>query len=267
MDKRGVEVQPMEELSFQAADAEQRAMMEEMCVQVDDNDNVIGPVSKKISHLNSKIREGLLHRAFSVFLFDSQGRLLLQQRSSKKITYNLQWTNTCCSHPVFFVDGNNTESGRGIPDPEWELERNDNLGIKRAAQRKLWHELGIPAAKIPLENFHYLTRIHYISTSASEDGVWGEHEIDYILFVRADTPIEPRPTEVADYRYVTQDELRALIAQADQSSSPALAKDKIVLTPWFRLIAGSHLFKWWDAFVAGKIHEHYDHDTIHRMLE
>ena len=46
------------------------------------------------------INTGLLHRAFSVFLFDSQNRLLLQQRASEKITFPDMWTNTCCSHPL-----------------------------------------------------------------------------------------------------------------------------------------------------------------------
>ena len=46
------------------------------------------------------INKGLLHRAFSVFLFDSQNRLLLQQRASEKITFPDMWTNTCCSHPL-----------------------------------------------------------------------------------------------------------------------------------------------------------------------
>lgn len=47
------------------------------------------------------IRKGLLHRAFSVFLFNSEGKLLLQQRSKDKITFALDWTNTCCSHPLY----------------------------------------------------------------------------------------------------------------------------------------------------------------------
>jgi isopentenyl-diphosphate delta-isomerase len=48
----------------------------------------------------ANINKGLLHRAFSVFLFDSQNRLLLQQRASEKITFPDMWTNTCCSHPL-----------------------------------------------------------------------------------------------------------------------------------------------------------------------
>ena len=107
------------------------------------------------------IEEGLLHRAFSVFLFDSQNQLLLQQRAAEKITFPGMWTNTCCSHPL------------GLPG-----ETGDSLdaavqGVRRAAQRKLDQELGIKKAQVPLEKFRFLTRIHYMAPS---DGKWGEHE-------------------------------------------------------------------------------------------
>jgi isopentenyl-diphosphate delta-isomerase len=109
----------------------------------------------------SNIDRGLLHRAFSVFLFDSNNRLLLQQRASEKITFPDLWTNTCCSHPL------------GIPG-ETGAELDDAvLGVKRAAQRKLNHELGIKPEQVPLEKFEFFTRIHY---KAPSDGKWGEHE-------------------------------------------------------------------------------------------
>jgi isopentenyl-diphosphate delta-isomerase type 1 len=107
------------------------------------------------------IDRGLLHRAFSVFLFDSQNRLLLQQRASEKITFPDMWTNTCCSHPL----GIPGETGVGL-DASVQ-------GVRRAAVRKLDHELGIPSAQVPIDDFKFLTRIHYKSPS---DGKWGEHE-------------------------------------------------------------------------------------------
>lgn len=73
-----------------------------------------------LGHLMTNIDQGLLHRAFSVFLFDSQNRLLLQQRASEKITFPDMWTNTCCSHPL------NTPS---------ELIEEDQLG-KIISQKK-----------------------------------------------------------------------------------------------------------------------------------
>jgi len=111
----------------------------------------------------TNINQGLLHRAFSVFLFDpTTKKLLLQQRASEKITFPNQWTNTCCSHPL------HTASELGH-DLQSSIE-----GVKRAAQRKLHHELGIKSEQVPLEGFAFLTRIHYLS--ASGQGLWGEHE-------------------------------------------------------------------------------------------
>jgi isopentenyl-diphosphate Delta-isomerase len=109
----------------------------------------------------ANIDQGLLHRAFSVFLFDSNSRLLLQQRASEKITFPDMWTNTCCSHPL------------GIPGETGVTMQESIMGVKRAAQRKLDHELGIQAEQVPLELFKFLTRIHY---KAPSSGKWGEHE-------------------------------------------------------------------------------------------
>lgn len=101
----------------------------------------------------------LLHRAFSVFLFrPSDGRLLMQKRASEKITFPDMWTNTCCSHPLAVKQ---------------EMVPEGTLGVRRAAQRKLHHELGIPNAQVPLDGFVYITRIHYLAPSS---GLWGEHE-------------------------------------------------------------------------------------------
>jgi isopentenyl-diphosphate delta-isomerase type 1 len=111
------------------------------------------------------INKGLLHRAFSVFLFDSQNRLLLQQRATEKITFPDMWTNTCCSHPL------------GIPGETGSNLEESIQGVRRAAQRKLDHELGIKAAQVPIDDFRFLTRIHYVSPS---DGKWGEHESQYM---------------------------------------------------------------------------------------
>jgi isopentenyl-diphosphate delta-isomerase len=109
----------------------------------------------------TNINKGLLHRAFSVFLFNDKNELLLQQRASEKITFPDMWTNTCCSHPLHVSN----ETGSNLPDAI--------LGVKHAAQRKLDHELGIKKEQVPLEKFHFLTRIHY---KAPSDGKWGEHE-------------------------------------------------------------------------------------------
>jgi len=169
--------------------------------------------------LNENIRKGLLHRAFSIFLFNEEGKLLLQQRSKEKITFPLDWTNTCCSHPLFRDD---------------EIEEKDEIGVKRAAQRKLEHELGIPAEDVPLSAFKCVSRIHYIAES---NGIWGEHEIDYILIIQRNVRVTPNYNEVENYQYVSQEELTKFTLDPNVS-----------LTPWFRLIAvNSLLTQWWNA--------------------
>ena len=97
---------------------------------VDESDAVKGFETKRDCHLKANIIEhGMLHRAFSVFLFNKKGDLLMQKRSDKKITFPGYITNSCCSHPL-----HNDE----------ELEEYNNIGIRKAAKRRLSYELGIP---------------------------------------------------------------------------------------------------------------------------
>ncbi|CAH1768814.1 9218_t:CDS:2 [Entrophospora sp. SA101] len=172
-------------------DEEQIRLMEEMCILVDENDKKIGSDTKKNCHLMKNIKEGLLHRAFSVFLFNSEDKLLLQQRSSDKITFPNNWTNTCCSHPL---------------NTKLELEEENQIGVLRAAQRKLEHELGIKAEQVPLDKFKFLTRIHYLAPS---DDIWGEHEIDYILIIRTNVDLNINLNEVKETKYFSKDELQS----------------------------------------------------------
>lgn len=206
----------------------------------------------------TNIDKGLLHRAFSVFLFDSNDRLLLQQRASEKITFPDMWTNTCCSHPL------------GIPGETGAELDAAVLGVKRAAQRKLNHELGIKAEQVPLEKFEFFTRIHY---KAPSDGKWGEHEgkspteglpavrnstdyvlVDYILFIKADVDLEPSPNEVRDTCYVSADELKKMFEQ------PGLK-----FTPWFKLICNSMLFEWWSHLGTPALDKYKGEKEIRRM--
>ena len=230
-------------------DEEQIRLMDEMCIVLDKDDNPIGSASKKACHLMTNINQGLLHRAFSAFLFHpATHKLLLQQRASEKITFPDMWTNTCCSHPL----AHPAETGHG------DLPSNV-AGAKRAAQRKLKHELGIPATQVPVSDFSFLTRIHYLAPS---DGTWGEHEIDYILFIEADVTLEPNENEVKDTRWVSPEELRQMFRDVESQSG----KDKALkYTPWFRLICEGMLFEWWDKLVAGKLSEVVDETRIRRM--
>ncbi|KAK3669555.1 isopentenyl-diphosphate delta-isomerase idi1 [Recurvomyces mirabilis] len=219
-------------------DEEQIRLMDEVCIVLDDQDQPIGSASKKVCHLMENINRGLLHRAFSCFLFDSQNRLLLQQRASEKITFPDMWTNTCCSHPL------------GIPGETGATLSAAISGVKRAAIRKLDHELGIKATQVPYEKFDFLTRIHY---KAPSDGKWGEHEIDYILFIKTDVDLDVNPNEVSDTRYVSQSELRRM-----------LKDESLKFTPWFKLICQSMIFEWWD-HLDGGLGKYMEEREIRRM--
>ncbi|KAJ7973635.1 Isopentenyl-diphosphate isomerase [Quillaja saponaria] len=184
---------------------QRRLMFEDECILVDENDRVVGHDSKYNCHLMEKIEsENLLHRAFSVFLFNSKFELLLQQRSATKVTFPLVWTNTCCSHPLY---------------RESELIDENALGVRNAAQRKLLDELGIPAEDVPVDQFTPLGRILY---KAPSDGKWGEHELDYLLFIVRDVGVNPNPDEVADIKYVNREQLKELLRKADADEKGTL---------------------------------------------
>ncbi|QLL30895.1 hypothetical protein HG536_0A07100 [Torulaspora globosa] len=230
---------------FFGHDDEQIRLMNENCIVLDWNDEAIGAGTKKLCHLMSNIEKGLLHRAFSVFLFNERGELLLQQRASEKITFPDLWTNTCCSHPLCVddelgVDGSLAEKVQGAIN---------------AAVRKLEHELGIPQSETRTRGrFHFLNRIHYMAPSNEP---WGEHEIDYILFYRLckgqELSVAPNVNEVRDSKWVSAEQLKQMF------SDPNLK-----FTPWFKLICESYLFQWWEQL--SDLSKVENDPRIHRML-
>lgn len=131
---------------------------------VDENDNVIGEGEKIDVH-----RKGLLHRAFSVLVFNDAGELLIQRRALEKYHAGGLWANTCCSHPA--------------PGETW-LD---------AAHRRLPEEMGFDC-EIE-ENFVFTYRAEF------ENGLI-EHEIDHVFFGRWNGVPRPNPEEVCDYRWV-----------------------------------------------------------------
>ncbi|XP_058102515.1 isopentenyl-diphosphate Delta-isomerase I isoform X2 [Magnolia sinica] len=230
-----------EEVSMDAV--QRRLMFEDECILVDEEDRVVGHDSKYNCHLMEKIEsENLLHRAFSVFLFNSKNELLLQQRSATKVTFPKVWTNTCCSHPLY---------------RDSELIDENFLGVKNAAQRKLFDELGIPAEDLPIDQFVPVGRMLY---KAPSDGKWGEHELDYLLFIVRDVHLHPNPEEVADVKYVNRDQLKELLRKADAG------EEGVKLSPWFKLVVDNFLLKWWDHLERGTLAEAIDMKTIHKLI-
>ena len=197
------------------SDSTQESLMAEAVIQVTENDEVIGPISK----LDSHHQDGNYHRAFSVMLFDSSGRLLLQRRASHKITFPDVWANSCCSHPLH---------------SEEEMELKNALGVKRAAVRKLEQELGIHPSQVPIEKFDFVTKMRY---QARQDEDWIEREIDHCLVIHADVDVNPNPNEVSEVKWVSQDELEEMLVSDDSEN---------VIAPWFRCIAARIMDDdWW----------------------
>ena len=197
------------------SDSTQESLMAEAVIQVTENDEVIGPISK----LDSHHQDGKYHRAFSVMLFDSSGRLLLQRRASHKITFPDVWANSCCSHPLH---------------SEEEMELKNALGVKRAAVRKLEQELGIHPSQVPIEKFDFVTKMRY---QARQDEDWIEREIDHCLVIHADVDVNPNPNEVSEVKWVSQAELEEMLVSDDSEN---------VIAPWFRCIAARIMDDdWW----------------------
>ena len=196
---------------LEGLDSDQRSMMTELCILVDKDDNPIGGASKKECHHG----EGALHRAFSVLLFDSNDRLLVQKRASTKITFPSIWANTCCSHPLMV-----SEEGVMTEEP-----------VRSAAIRKMEQELGIPSEISKKWDFNEIGKFKYSSRWNHE---WIEREIDHVLMVRGDTDIKPNLNEVEAFEWVHLDEVGNMVTQTGRWS------DEIV-APWFKAIVSAYL--------------------------
>ena len=144
--------------------------MEENVILVDEKDNQIGLMPKMEAH-----EKGLLHRAFSVFIFNENGELLLQQRAKDKYHSPLLWTNTCCSHQR--IGESNVEAGR----------------------RRLYEEMGFTVDLKEIFSFIY---------KAPFDNGLTEHELDYVLIGRYDDVPNINKEEVASYKWMTLQDVK-----------------------------------------------------------
>ncbi|MFV0237569.1 MAG: isopentenyl-diphosphate Delta-isomerase [Flavobacteriales bacterium] len=144
--------------------------MQEHVVLVNEKDSPLGLMKKQEAHV-----KGLLHRAFSVFIFNDKNETLLQQRASEKYHSPLLWTNTCCSHPR---------------DGETYLE---------GAQRRLQEEMGISC---PLEKkFHFIYR-------ADVGHNLIEHELDHVFIGYYNENPILNPKEVSNFKWLTIEEIQ-----------------------------------------------------------
>ena len=144
--------------------------MEEFVVLVDQDDQKLGLMEKQQAHV-----AGLLHRAFSVFVFNSKGELMIQQRAASKYHSPTLWTNTCCSHP------------------------RDNETYEQAAHRRLGEEMGFDCELEYKFNFIYKAHLE-------NDLI--EHELDHVFIGTFDNEPKLNSDEVMAYRWVELDDLK-----------------------------------------------------------
>jgi isopentenyl-diphosphate delta-isomerase len=144
-------------------------------VLVNEQDEQVGLMDKMQAH-----REGLLHRAFSVFVFDRKGKMLLQKRSAAKYHGGNLWSNACCSHPY------------------------PGEAIETAAQRRLQEELGFVT---PLQKV-----FEFVYKADVENGLI-EHEYDHVFVGEYEGTVQMNEKEVADYCYENMNDIKWMIRE------------------------------------------------------
>jgi len=145
----------------------------EQVILVDEQDNEIGLMEKMEAH-----EKALLHRAFSIFIFNSKGELLLQQRAISKYHSGGLWTNSCCSHP---------RQGEEITE---------------AALRRLKEEMGF---EVPLEKvFDFIYKAPFMNGLT-------EHEFDHVFVGYYDGEVYPNPIEVENYAFRSFERIERLM--------------------------------------------------------
>lgn len=156
----------------------------ENVVLVDENDREAGSATKLAAHEDG----GRLHRAFSVFVFDAGGRMLLQRRAKDKYHFGGLWTNTCCGHP-----------------------RPGEL-VEEAASRRLWEEMGISPTLTRVTSFVY-------EAFDPESGLT-EREYDHVFRGYYEGDPDPDPAEVSGWDWVSTEELARDLARSPASYTP-----------------------------------------------
>jgi isopentenyl-diphosphate delta-isomerase len=155
----------------------------EQLILVDDQDREIGSEAKSVCHEG----DGILHRAFSIFVFNAAGDLLLQQRSESKPLWPLFWSNTCCSHPRV----------------------GETMDV--AVSRRLSQELGFDC------DLRYLYKFRY---QAAFGDIGSEHEYCWVYVGYYDGPVDPNVSEIADWRFVDIKSLNEELASNEDQFTP-----------------------------------------------
>ena len=168
----------------------------DVVVLVDEHGADVGTAGKLAAHR----APGRLHRAFSVFVFTSDGRLVLQRRAATKYHFAGRWSNSCCGHPR-----------PGEP-------------VLEAARRRLFEELGVTCALVEVGTFRY--------TARDEASGLVEAELDHVLVGVCDDQPAPDPAEVDAVRAVTVGELDEGLRSEPGAYTPWLAEASGLAAGW-----------------------------------
>ena len=156
----------------------------EQLILVDREDRQIGTLAKLDCHLG----DGMLHRAFSIFLVNSNGQVLMQKRSAGKPLWPLYWSNSCCSHP------------------------RHGEALEAAAHRRLREELDVECSAL-----EFLYKFEYHAYFAD---VGAEHELCHVYMGRYDGEVRANEKEVAETRFFEPDELDRELARYPDRFTP-----------------------------------------------
>ena len=161
---------------------------EEQLILVDADDNEVDYRSKADCHDG----DGILHRAFSLFLFNNEGELLLQQRSAEKRLWPRFWSNSCCSHP----------------------RRGETLEV--ATRRRLSDELNIAAS---------LQHVYHFCYQASFGEAGSENELCHVYLGSVDGDVRPNESEIESVRFISREDLDSELEAMPQQFTPWFTRE------------------------------------------
>jgi isopentenyl-diphosphate delta-isomerase len=156
---------------------------DEMLILVDEEDQIVGYKDKLSCHADSGIR----HRAFSIFIFNDAGQVLMQKRSDQKQLWPLFWSNSCCSHP----------------------RKGEKMG--RAVLRRLNEELGFKT------DLKYIFKFKY---QAAYEDIGSENEYCSVFIGKSNKTVETNINEIAEWKYIDPEELDKLLEDNPEEFTP-----------------------------------------------
>ncbi len=169
--------------------------MQQEIILVNENDEQIGVAEKMEAH-----RKALLHRAFSIFIFNNRNEMLLQQRTISKYHSGGLWTNTCCSHPI-------------------QGEEN-----KAGAEKRLFEEMGFTTD---------LTKVFHFTYKHEFDNGLTEYEFDHVFVGFYNGRVYPNPYEASDFCFMGMTEIEASLASHPKKFSAWFQIAFPMIRKWF----------------------------------